>query len=71
MTKLQEAIAKISTLPQATQENIAEELLLHVERVEHLRGELQKGIVSIDGGKYEELDIEDVIKRARAAYDLE
>ena len=69
MTRLQEAVAKVSTLPEATQDNIAEELLLHVKRIESLRAELQKGIDSLDRGDYEELDIEQVIGRARSAYD--
>jgi hypothetical protein len=68
MTKLQEAMAKLSTLPEATQDNIAEELLLHVRKVESLRRELQKGIDSFDRGEFDQLDIEETIKRARAAY---
>jgi len=69
MTKLQQAIARISTLPEATQDSIAEKLLLHVRSVEHLRAELQKGIDSIERGDYGELDIDEVIERARSTYD--
>ena len=72
MTKLlEEAMAKVSKLPEATQESIAEDLIAHVTSVEHLRAELQKGIDSLDLGEGQELDIEQVIRTARAAYDRE
>ena len=48
---------------------IAEDLIAHVESVEHLRTELQKGIDSLDRGEGQELDIEQVIRTARAAYE--
>jgi hypothetical protein len=45
MTKLlDEAIAKVSQLPEATQLSIAEDLIARVKDVERLRAELQKGI---------------------------
>jgi hypothetical protein len=70
MTKLlQEAIDKVSALPEATQQSIAEDLIAHVAGVEHLRAELQKGINSLDRGEGEELDIEQVIRTARTAYE--
>ena len=66
MTKLlEEAMAKVSTLPEATQQSIAEDLIAHVKGVEHLRAELQKGIDSLDRGEGQELDIEQVIRTAR------
>ena len=70
MTKLlEEAMAKVSQLPEATQQSIAEDLIAHVTSVEHLRAELQKGIDSLDRGEGQELDIEQVIRTARAAYE--
>ena len=70
MTKLlEEAIAKVSQLPEATQESIAEDLIAHVKNVEHLRAELQRGIDSLDRGEGQELDIEQVIRTAHAAYE--
>jgi hypothetical protein len=70
MTKLlQEAMDKVSTLPEATQQSIAEDLIAHVESVEHLRDELHKGIASLDRGEGQELDIEQVIRTARTAYE--
>lgn len=68
MTKLQEAIAKLSSLPRATQDTIAEELLSRLDGIEHLRSELRKGVNSIDRGDFEELDIDELIRRARARY---
>jgi hypothetical protein len=69
MTKLmEEAMAKVATLPEESQRKIGEELLAHVKRVQHLRGELQKGIDSLERGEGRELNIEDVIKRARAEH---
>jgi hypothetical protein len=70
MTKLlQEAMDKVSTLPEATQQSIAEDLIAHVESVEHLCAEIQKGINSLERGEDQELDIEQVIRTARAAYE--
>jgi len=68
---LEEAIAEVSKLPEATQQSIAEDLIAHVKSVEHLRAELQKGIDSLDRGEDRELDIEQVIRSARAAYERE
>jgi hypothetical protein len=69
MTKLmEEAMAKVATLPEESQRKIGEELLAHVKKVQHLRGELQKGIDSLERGEGRELNIEDVIKRARAEH---
>jgi hypothetical protein len=72
MTKLlQEAMDKVSALPEATQQSIAEDIIAHVESVEHLRAELQKGLNSLDRGEGQELDIDRVIRTARAEYDRE
>jgi len=70
MTKLlEEAIQRVSELPEATQKSIAEDLIAHVEGVEHLRAELQKGINSLDKGQGHEIDIEQLIRTARLQYD--
>lgn len=55
--------------PKATQKSIAEDLIAHVESVEHLRAELQKGINSLDRGQGQEVDIEQLIRTARLQYD--
>ncbi len=65
---LKEALQEVAMLPPATQEKIGEELLLHVEKLRRLRVKLDKGIASLARGEGRELDIEDVLKRARAQY---
>jgi plasmid stabilization system protein ParE len=69
MTKvLKEAIAEVSTLPESDQELIGRELLAHVEKLRSLRSDIAHGARSLDAGKGRELDIEDVISRARGRY---
>jgi hypothetical protein len=69
MTKLlEEAIARVETLPEAAQEKIGGELLDYVDKVERLRAELQKGIDSLDRGEGRPLEIDDIIHRARARH---
>lgn len=65
---LRQAFEKVSALPEAAQERIGEELLLHVEKVRRLRAELDKGARSLDHGEGQLLKVDDVIKRARAHY---
>jgi hypothetical protein len=62
------AIAEVETLPDAAQERIGRELLAHIEKLRTLRADVAKGIKSLDEGAGRELDIEDVIKRARKRY---
>lgn len=69
-TVLEEAIAELARLPEAAQDKIGEELLLHVDKLRRLRAKLEKGIQSLDRGEARELDIEDVIKRARAKHGI-
>ena len=67
MTKtLTEAMAEITRLPEATQEKIGEDLLLHLDKLRRLRAKIEKGINSLNSGDGRALDIEDVIRRARA-----
>jgi len=68
MTKLQQALEKIAALPQAAQDDIAEQLLRQVKRVRRLRAEILKGLESFDRGRYTELDAQEIIKQARATY---
>jgi len=62
---LERAMAKVERLPADVQERIGRELLAHVEKLRNLRADIAKGIRSLDRGAGRELDIEDVIKRAR------
>ena len=65
---LKQAIEEVSELPPAAQERIGEELLLHVEKLRHLRSKIQVAARSLDHGGGRELDLPDIIKRARAQY---
>jgi len=65
---LKEAIDEVAALPEADQEQIGRELLEHALKIRALRADLQAGIDSLDASQGKELDIGDVIKRARARY---
>jgi hypothetical protein len=60
---LEQAIAQISRLPDADQEKIGRKLLSHVEKLNALRGEIDKGIGSLDVGKGGSLNIEDFLRQ--------
>ena len=59
---LEQAIAQISRLPDADQEEIGRKLLTHVEKLKALRTEIDKGIQSLDEGKGRALDMEDFLR---------
>lgn len=59
---LEQAIAQISRLPDADQEQIGRKLLAHVEKLTALRSELDKGIQSLDRGEGRALKIEDFLR---------
>jgi hypothetical protein len=65
---LEQAIAQISRLPDADQEQIGRKLLLHVEKLNVLRAEIDKGINSLDAGEGSALDIEDFLRRKNSGY---
>ena len=60
---LEIAIAEVSNLPAADQEQIGQQLLSHVEKLRQLRAEIDKGIRSLDAGEGKPLDIEDFLRR--------
>ena len=60
---LEQAIAQISRLPDADQEQIGRKLLAHVERLNALRGEIDKGLNSLEAGKGSALNIEDFLRK--------
>jgi Arc/MetJ-type ribon-helix-helix transcriptional regulator len=60
---LEKAIAEVSNLPDADQEQIGLQLLSHVEKLRRLRAEIDKGIRSLEAGKGEPLDVEDFLRR--------
>jgi hypothetical protein len=59
---LEKAMAEISNLSDADQEQIGQRLLSHVEKLRQLRAAIDKGIRSLDAGEGEPLDIEDFLK---------
>jgi hypothetical protein len=59
---LEQAIAQISRLPDADQEQIGRKLLTHVEKLRAIRTEIDKGIQSLDEGKVRALDMEDFLR---------
>ena len=65
---LKQAIEKMATLPEAAQDQIGKELLLHVEKVRRLRLQLESAARSLDHGAGRELKMTEVIERARAQY---
>jgi hypothetical protein len=60
---LEKAIAEVSNLPDADQEQIGQRLLSHVEKLQRLRAEIDKGILSLDAGEGDPLDIEDFLQQ--------
>jgi len=65
---LELAISKAAALPEAAQEQLGRELLERIEALAQLRAEIDIGIQQLDAGLGKELDIEDVISRARKEY---
>jgi hypothetical protein len=65
---LELALAKAASLPEAAQEQLGRELLDRIESLAELRAEIEIGIRELDAGLGEELDIETVIRQARAEY---
>jgi hypothetical protein len=60
---LEIAMAEVSSLPDADQEQIGRRLLSHVEKLRHLRAEIDKGIRSLDAGEGKPLDIQDFLRQ--------
>jgi hypothetical protein len=65
---LEQAIAQISRLPDADQEQIGRKLLAHVEKLNVLRAEVDKGIRSLDAGKGSTLNLEDFLRRKHSSH---
>jgi len=61
---LEKAIAEVSNLPDADQEQIGQRLLSHVEKLHQLRADIDKGIRSLDAGEGRPLDIEAFLQKA-------
>ena len=65
---LDRAIAKAYQLPEADQEQIGRELNDYIDHLRALRGDIDHGLRSLDAGRGRQIDIEDVIARARAVH---
>lgn len=60
---LKAAIDEVATLPAADQEEIARQLLAHVEKIRRLRADVQAGVAALDRGDFEEVADEDLDAR--------
>jgi hypothetical protein len=60
---LEQAIAQLSQLPEADQEQIGRKLLSHVEKLNALRVEIDKGLHSLDAGEGRTMNIEDLLRK--------
>ena len=65
---LEIAISKVASLPEAAQEQLGREILERIEVLAQLRAEIEIGIRELDAGMGEALDIEAVIREARAEH---
>jgi hypothetical protein len=65
---LEIAISKVAALPEAAQEQLGREILERIETLAQLRSEIEIGVRELDAGMGEKLDIEDVIREARAEH---
>jgi hypothetical protein len=65
---LEQAIAQISRLPEADQEQIGRKLLSHVEKLNALRAEIDKGIRSLDVDEGSALNMEDFLRRKNSGH---
>ena len=62
------AIDKAKALPEAAQEQLGREMLERIDALADLRAAIEVGIRELDAGMGEQLDIEDVIREARAGH---
>ena len=64
----EQAIAQLSRLPDVDQEQIGRQLLSHVEKLNALRAEIDKGVRSLDEGRGSARDIEDFLRRKNSGH---
>ena len=66
MTKLLErALAEAARLPEEMQDRVGRELLTYIEKLGRLQADIDVGRGSSDEGRRVELDLEEVLARAR------
>jgi hypothetical protein len=66
---LKDAVAEVERLPEADQENIGRQVLTHVEKLRTLRADIDAGLRSLDAGKGNAVNMQDVLSRARRQHD--
>jgi hypothetical protein len=59
---LEQAIAQLTQLSEADQEEIGRKLLSHVEKLIALRAEIDKGLNSLDAGRGVAANVEDIVR---------
>lgn len=62
------AVAEVAALPEELRDKIGQELHSYVERLHRLRADIARGTDSLDRGNGRTVDIDDVIRRARARH---
>jgi hypothetical protein len=65
---LELAVAKAAALPEAAQEQIAYELLERIDALAGLKAAIDEGVAELDAGLGTPLDVEEIIREARAEY---
>jgi hypothetical protein len=65
---LELAMERAAALPEAAQERLALDMLDYLARLSELRTEIDAGIRELDSGLGRPLDIEEVIRNARARH---
>jgi hypothetical protein len=68
MKTLELAVAKATALPEAAQERIAYEILERIDSLSALKSAIDDGIAELDAGLGTPLDIDAIIREARAEY---
>ncbi len=62
---LELALEKAAQLPEAAQEQIGRDLLVYIDTLSKLRAEIEVGLRQLDAGLGVEIDLEEVIAKAR------
>ena len=65
---LELAVQKAEMLPEAAQEQLGRELLERIDSLDRVRAEVEIGVRELDAGLGKELDIEEIIRAARAGH---
>lgn len=65
---LEQALAQVAVLPEDDQEQIGRQLLSHLQKLQQLREDIDKGIRSLDAGAGSALDIEEFLDKLHARH---